>query len=395
MSKKDSNTPRFRPNPKRQIILVLLALFGLGLGYGLGFVFKRSPEPPPKRPQQIQQSQPLHSEAPVKAVQEIRPETAPKPVLPESATPSEPGQVRAYEEALPKEIIVVMEPIADIQPTPEQTAPAPSAPTAEPQSPPTEPQSPPSEVSRAPTTEPPATWRKFAVNTQRDGRPVIAIVMDDLGIDRARTRRTLELPGPLSLSFLAYAKDLQAQAGKGRGGGHEIWLHVPMEPSSKSVDPGPNVLLTGLPGEDLVRSLNWNLDQLENYVGINNHMGSRFTSDSTGMHAVMAELKKRGLAFLDSVTSAKSVGRKAARAAGVPHTVRNVFIDHEDDIEVINGQLAKVERLATRQGHAIAIGHPREATLKALAPWLQTLSDKGFQLVPVSALLQVPEPSGG
>ncbi|MBT6094960.1 MAG: divergent polysaccharide deacetylase family protein [Rhodospirillaceae bacterium] len=386
MSKKDSNASRFRPNPKRQVILVLLALFGLGLGYGLGFVFKRTPPPAPEP------KQPMHAnnaQVPGKVIHKPTHQTGPQPVLPEPAASLEQDQVRAYEEALPKEIIVVMEPVTPATPkpiTPEIMQIAPVDPI-----PATEPLSPPTETAHAPASEP-VTWRKFAIETNRDGRPVIAIVMDDLGIDRARTRRTLELPGPLSLSFLAYAKDLNAQAETGRGGGHEIWLHVPMEPGSKSVDPGPNVLLTGVAGQDLKRSLSWNLDQLRGYVGINNHMGSRFTSDADGMQAVMAELKNRGLAFLDSVTSAKSVGQKAARKAGVPFALRNVFIDHEDNIDAINVQLSKVERLAKRQGHAIAIGHPRETTLKALTPWLQTLENKGFQLVPASSLLQAPEP---
>ncbi len=385
MSKPPTESRKFRPNPKRQVILVVLAIIGLAVGYGLGFVFKRpAPKPAPPPPQTtLPRPAPAMAEA---------------PVLPDHDEPQPEGKVRAYEEALPREIIVVMEPLnpakTAIKPHVDEEAPEP-APKAIPEPEPVPMPEPKTETARAtpepepaPDAEAPA-WRKFAVAAKPDGRPGIAIVMDDLGIDRGRTRRTIDLPGPLNLSFLAYAHELAKQADAGRGKGHEIWLHVPMEPGSKSVDPGPNVLLSGLKPAELAKSLKWNLDQLTGYVGINNHMGSRFTADADGMRAVMAELKQRGLAFLDSVTSPKSVGQKAAAAAGVPFQVRNVFIDHLDDIAAINRQLERVERLARNQGHAVAIGHPRETTLKALVPWLATLDAKGLQLVPLSSLLHI------
>jgi len=106
-------------------------------------------------------------------------------------------------------------------------------------------------------------------------------------------------------------------------------------------------------------------------------------------------LNRRGLAFLDSVTSGQSQGRQAAVAAGVDFAIRNIFIDHQNDVTMINQQLAKIEVLARKQGHAIAIGHPREKTLQAITPWLKGLEEKGFQLVPVSTLLQQTDTGGG
>lgn len=421
MSELDKPTPRFHPNPKRQLILVLLALLGLGLGYGLGFVFKRPPPSvtPSAPPQSSSNVQPTPNTA-VTEAPATPPEPVPGPVLPEAHDNHSTQVVRAYEEALPKEIVVIMEPLTpkaentvkapptlapkpSAPPTPKEMA---SAPVLQPETEPSESgvgksspkknspeKASPEQTSRGETPPNAATqaWRQNAVAVTLDGRPKIAIVMDDLGIDRGRTRRTLALPGPLSLSFLAYARELQTQADAGRHGGHEIWLHVPMEPSSTSVDPGPNVLLASMPATERTKSLNWNLDQLHGFVGINNHMGSRFTADAEGMHGVMIELKKRGLAFLDSMTTPKSFGHTAARDTGVPFTLRNVFLDHEDSRAAVEAQLLKLEALARKHGHALAIGHPREATLAALAPWLGTLDAKGFQLVPASALLRVPD----
>ena len=369
-----------RPNPKRQVILVALALMGLAIGYGFGFVFKPSPVPSAvkseparavKRP-----SVPLASPSnEKKAKLDAKAPALPLPnvVLPENVLQQIEGPVRAYEEALPKEVIVTVERLGVPKASPAEAQP--STPVEQAAVSPTEATS-----SKA--------WHKFAVPVIPNGRPMIAIVFDDLGIDKSRTRRAIALPGPMSMSFLTYATQAAEQINLARKAGHEIWMHVPMEPSSRSIDPGPKVLLREANKEELASSLKWSLDRFDGYVGINNHMGSRFTTYLPGMQVVMAELNRRGLAFLDSVTSGHSQGRKAAVAAGVDFAIRNIFIDHRNDVAMINQQLAKIEVLARKQGHAIAIGHPREKTLQAITPWLNGLEKRGFQLVPVSVLLQ-------
>ena len=240
------------------------------------------------------------------------------------------------------------------------------------------------------TSAPPIStknWKKYAVPAKPDGRPMVAIVFDDLGIDRSRTLRAIKIPGPLTMSFLTYADQLKEQTEAARSAGHEIWMHVPMEPSKATIDPGPKVLLTGSDPTELIKNLTWSLNRFDKYVGINNHMGSRFTANLAEMHVVMAELKRRGLAFLDSVTSRQSQARLAASTTGVDFATRNIFIDHQNDLTIIRQQLSKIENLARKQGYAIAIGHPRDKTLEAIKPWLKTLNYKGLMLVPVSTLL--------
>ena len=219
------------------------------------------------------------------------------------------------------------------------------------------------------------------------GRPVIALVIDDLGMDRKRTARVIGLKGPLTLSFLAYADGLEGQTAAARNAGHELMLHIPMEPGSKNVDPGPNVLLGGMKPAELKRRLRWNLDRFDSYVGVNNHMGSKFTADAAAMAVVMEEIKSRRLMFLDSRTTGNTVGGVVARRMGVPFLERNLFLDHDNDVAAINARLADLEKLARRKGKAIAIGHPREATIRALVAWLDGVEAKGFQLVPLTALL--------
>jgi polysaccharide deacetylase 2 family uncharacterized protein YibQ len=166
-----------------------------------------------------------------------------------------------------------------------------------------------------------------------------------------------------------------------------LMLHVSMEPLSSKADPGPNALLTNLSEEELRRRLEWGFGRFSTYVGLNNHMGSKFTSDSKAMRIVIEETKRRGLLFLDSRTSGKTVGAKLARELGVPVAERNIFLDHENNIKAVNTQLAQVEKMARRTGAVIAIGHPRDATIKALQVWLKGIEAKGFQLVPLTTIV--------
>ncbi|MDG4719579.1 MULTISPECIES: divergent polysaccharide deacetylase family protein [Thalassospira] len=232
-------------------------------------------------------------------------------------------------------------------------------------------------------------WRKYAALAPDAGqKPVIAIVIDDAGLDQPRTARTTELPGPITISYLPYARDLQPQVNAARKAGHEVMLHMPMEPSSKSVDPGPHALFADFDRQKILSEMNWMLDRFDGYVGVNNHMGSKFTADPERMQIVMEVMKSRGLLFLDSRTSAKSVGYSTANQFGVPAITRDVFIDDADDATKIAEMLERTERVAAKQGYAIAIGHPRDLTISALRKWIPEIEARGFVLVPVTDILR-------
>lgn len=276
--------------------------------------------------------------------------------------------------------------VPDAAPTPPspppQAQPAPSKPTQTAMLPPPRP--------LPPVQEPPAgtpAWKHFALPAPAaDGRPRIVIVIDDMGVDRARTEKTMALPGPLTFAWLPYARDLPHLTERARAAGHELLVHMPMEPTGKE-DPGPDALTTKLDEAALRQRLAANLSAFQGFVGINNHMGSRFTADQHGMAVVMAELAGRGLMFLDSRTTADTKAGPLSAHYKVPILARDVFLDHEMTAKAVAASLAKLEEIARRKGLAIAIGHPHDVTTAALSQWLPTLAAKGFQLVPLTAAL--------
>ena len=134
------------------------------------------------------------------------------------------------------------------------------------------------------------------------------------------------------------------------------------------------------------------LKKFKNIRGINNHMGSQFTEDRGRMTYVMDVLKENNLFFLDSKTSAKSVGRNVAREKRVAYAHRHVFLDNENKVEYVNKQLRLAEKIARRNGYVVAIGHPKSATYQALKEWLPGLSEKNIKLVHMSEIVKVLNP---
>jgi polysaccharide deacetylase 2 family uncharacterized protein YibQ len=236
-------------------------------------------------------------------------------------------------------------------------------------------------------------WQAFAVPA-RAGKALVAVIIDDMGVDRRRSARVAELPGPLTLSYMTYAPHAAEQAAAAHAHGHELMMHMPMQPLA-ALDAGPDVLSEQLPAAELRRRVEADLDRFPGFVGINNHMGSRFTAYAPGMKIVMQELHRRGLLFIDSMTTPKSVGMAEAREAGVPTARRNIFLDDVEDQASVARQLAKAEEQARSAGSVIVIGHPHDGTIAALAAWLPTLEKKGITLVPVTAVVKAREGKAG
>jgi polysaccharide deacetylase 2 family uncharacterized protein YibQ len=262
------------------------------------------------------------------------------------------------------------------------------------------------------------SWQRNAVGTDRwQTTPLISIVIDDLGVDPAMAQRLTAFQGPLTAAFLPGSPDLSDQVELVRRAGHEILVHVPMESlpraevkeaddarsqtgahrratvlrvlQGEAGDPGADTLLVGRPASEIRRRLGDTLSAFGGYVGINNHRGSRFTADEDGMRVVMDELKRRGLIFLDSMTTTNSVGTRLAREFGVPQTARDVFLDQLGDPVAIRARLTATEAIARRRGKVVAIGHARQNTLDCLADWLPEIVDRGYALAPVSAIADI------
>ena len=220
--------------------------------------------------------------------------------------------------------------------------------------------------------------------------PAIAVVLDDLGVNVARTVQAISLPANVTLSFLPYPPRSRELSHQAHLAGHEVIVHLPMQPSG-SADPGDRALDVGLKPDQMRQRLEWALSRVSDYDGVNNHMGSRFTASRADLMPVMRELKARGLFFLDSRTTANTQVEAVAQELGMRSTRRDVFLDGDRRPAAIARQLSQVEEFARSNGNVIAIGHPYPETLTALASWTKTLRERGFRLASLRDVLLMRE----
>jgi polysaccharide deacetylase 2 family uncharacterized protein YibQ len=218
--------------------------------------------------------------------------------------------------------------------------------------------------------------------------PAIAIVIDDLGNDVAAARRAIALPREMTLSFLPYPDATPGLARDAAKAGHEILVHVPMEPEGGE-DAGPMALNVGLSNAEITHRLDWAFSRVPGFSGINNHMGSRFTADRAALIPVMQAVAARHVFFLDSRTTPKSQIVSVAQGLGVATAARDIFLDDENTHVSVADELRLAEARAKAQGVAIAIGHPHPASLSALETWARDA--RHMRLIPVGEAIRLED----
>jgi len=219
----------------------------------------------------------------------------------------------------------------------------------------------------------------------------IAIVIDDVGMNVKQSRAAINLDPNVTIAFLPYAETVKDMAAKAKANGNEMIIHTPMEAMNSDISLGSMALRKDMNFAEFDAEFNKIANSFDGYVGVNNHMGSALTQDTEAMSFLMDQLKQRDLYFLDSKTIHTSVAADIAAEYEIPFAVRDVFLDHEDTPEFVAGALEKLENVARRTGQAIAIGHPKLNTMSALQKWIPTMEAKGFELVPLSTLLERPK----
>ena len=221
------------------------------------------------------------------------------------------------------------------------------------------------------------------------GSPRVAILIDDLGASWKAAEEVLSLPAPITLAVLPHLPYSLRIAEAAHRLSREVLLHLPMEPHDlKGNPPGPGALLSTMDREAFLRTLEGSLSSVPYAVGVNNHMGSKLTEIPWAMELLLNRLKARGLFYVDSLTSPRSVAFRTARALGLPAAQRQVFLDYELEDSAISARLEEAGEVALRRGKAIAIGHPHRKTLAALRVGLPRLLAQGVNVVPVSELLE-------
>ncbi|MDP8216578.1 MAG: divergent polysaccharide deacetylase family protein [Candidatus Kaelpia imicola] len=223
----------------------------------------------------------------------------------------------------------------------------------------------------------------YIIRLVKKDRGYLAIVLDDFGYDNKTLHYLKEIAIPLNISILPslkYSKSVSLTASKN---GHEVLLHLPMEPvKSKKIERHleKSTIKSTTPDEKIIEELHGFLNELRDVKGVNNHMGSSLCRDRGKMTVILKILKERDLYFLDSRVVSDSKGPEVAEKLNLKCFQRDVFIDNIENSEYIEKQIREAIRLAKRKGFAIAIGHDRERTLKTILSMLTEIKEDTYPI---------------
>jgi hypothetical protein len=222
-----------------------------------------------------------------------------------------------------------------------------------------------------------------------DHRPMVAIIIDDLGYEMDVAEKFLSIDGPLTYAILPQSPFYRQIAESAHNRGCQVMLHLPMEPREyPEVDPGPGALLTDMSADERIGLLKSHLDSVPYISGVNNHMGSKMSEDSAQMNQLLSIIKKRRLFYIDSLTSAQSRSLSSARLFKVPFARRDVFLDHEQTSDFVRSQVNRLVAIAHKKGKAVGIGHPYPVTYETLEQMLPEIK-KQVRLVHASEIVSV------
>lgn len=218
-------------------------------------------------------------------------------------------------------------------------------------------------------------------------QPAIVFVIDDIGNSNEYESELIALGNHVTYAILPQLPYTRHFAELGRRNGAEIIVHLPMEADDGRF-PGPGVLLTKMSRSTAQKIIERDLDSVPYHVGVNNHMGSRGTSDSRLMKTLLNELKRRNLFFLDSFTTHDSVAVEVGGKVGIAVLRRDVFLDNVDDKQAIKIQIRELKEKAKENGVAIGIGHIRKNTLEVLHEEISAMRKEGFAITTLRGLLE-------
>ena len=214
----------------------------------------------------------------------------------------------------------------------------------------------------------------------------IVLIIDDLGFEGQPLDRLMALDPNINASILPNGTRTAEFARRLNARGFEILCHLPMEPRGGET-PGRNAILTSMSDDEIARVTRENILAVPHAVGVNNHMGSRATSDRRVMTSVLRAMPEE-LYFIDSRTAAGSVAENVARELNVRTAARHVFLDDVATEQAVRQQVHELAAAAQKKGVAIGIGHPYPVTMRVLAEELPELRARGFRLVRASEVVR-------
>ena len=218
------------------------------------------------------------------------------------------------------------------------------------------------------------------VDTTSKKNATIVLVIDDFGYrNDSVSDGFLDLNIPITCAIIPGHLQSRKFAQKAFAAGKEVIIHMPMESSLNTPGEDEYKIKSGMTSEEVEWRIREVLKEMPEAIGMNNHQGSKATTNGKVMSVLGSVLKANNKFFIDSRTTSKTVAEEIMRSIGVPTIRRHVFLDNDDSKDKISERIDEVARLAQKQGIAVAIGHAKPNTLKAIKDALPKLLADGYQ----------------
>jgi polysaccharide deacetylase 2 family uncharacterized protein YibQ len=229
--------------------------------------------------------------------------------------------------------------------------------------------------------------RRREVREERPEGPMITVIVDDFGyFNNRRVREFLAVEAPFTVSVIPGLEHSEKICRQAREAGKDVICHLPMEPENDGNDQGDIPLVrTGMTGREIERIVEKALESTPGVIGMNNHMGSKATADMRVMESVMKVCRRKGLFFVDSYTSSKSVVAEAAREEGVPTLRNDLFLDNRG--EDVRENMRKAISIASRSGRVTVIMHIRKGNAEHLRWFAEEAEKEGVRLVRITDMM--------
>ena len=235
--------------------------------------------------------------------------------------------------------------------------------------------------------KPDKTDKKISAGAKHHGK--LAVVIDDCGYNNEALKDLLSTGLPFSYAVIPYKQGSGEALRMIKAAGQTAMLHLPMEPLDRGqMSEGDKTILVSMSDSEKAKAVKAALDSLPGVSGVNNHQGSRATGDRQTMDVVLKVLKERGLFFIDSRTSSRSVGYERAKKLGVPTGMNELFLDNEASTEAIYARIKEAMGRADRDGGVVVICHARPVTAKTWTLYLEEIKKTGIRIVSARELLQ-------
>ena len=233
-------------------------------------------------------------------------------------------------------------------------------------------------------------WLEYSRGFKRaDRKPRIALIVTNLGLSATYTKAALKLlPEDITLSFSHVAPGLKSWIREARQKGHEVLMDIPMEPLGfPKNDPGRATLLTSSNEVENLNRLEHVMKKAGGYVGLLGTLGTKFMLHSETFLPILKTIKQRGLIYVDSRSTSRSLGPELASSIQLPRAFNNIFIDKEPSNQKIKSKLDELEKIALKKRFAVGIAQPFPLTIEILSQWAEKLKAKQISLAPITAVV--------